>query len=176
RGVAARAAVTMNDPKVAQRRQTGVYYSPEDLAGFTRRMVVLAVDLMVVLLVCLPVFVLASAAGLPSVAANACAFLLAWSYMVGLKATGFATVGYRLANVQLVDLQGGRVSLWRSTCRFLFLWATLGNVIDLLWLSHDPNRQTLRDKIVGTYVIRRGSRPVGSGPVTYPTYFVAGLS
>jgi hypothetical protein len=76
----------------------------------------------------------------------------------------------------LVDLQGNRVSLWRSTCRFLFLFFHLGNCIDLVLLSHDRNRQTLRDKLTGTYVVRRGARPLGYGPIGYPTYFVAGFS
>jgi uncharacterized RDD family membrane protein YckC len=102
--------------------------------------------------------------------------LLAWSYLAGLKVTSVPTLGYRLAKVQLVDLQGNRVSLWRSTRRFLFLFLSFANCIDMLLLSHDRNRQTLRDKLLGTYVIRRGARPLGSGPIAYPAYFVGGLS
>lgn len=71
---------------------------------------------------------------------------------------------------------GSRVSLWRSTSRFSLLFMSFANCIDMLLLSHDRNRQTLRDKILGTYVIRRGARPLGSGPLTYPTFFVGRLS
>lgn len=156
--------------------ETGVYYATEDMAGLGRRVFVLAVDVGLVFLVSVPVVGIGLEAGLTPLAVNAAVFLLAWSYLAGLKVTKLPTLGYRLARVQLVDLQGNRVSLWRSTCRFLFLFLTLGNCVDLLLLSHDRNRQTLRDKLLGTYVVRRGAVPIGSGPISYPTYFVGGLS
>jgi uncharacterized RDD family membrane protein YckC len=161
---------------VVRHRRTGVYFAPEDVAGLGRRVFVLAIDVLVVMLVCTPVVGVGFDAGFPPLAVNATAFFLAWVYLAALKVTKFPTLGYRLANVQLVDLQGNRVSLWRSTCRFLFLFLTFGNSVDLLLLSHDRNRQTLRDKMLGTFVIRRGARPLGSGPISYPTYFVGGLS
>jgi uncharacterized RDD family membrane protein YckC len=156
--------------------RTGVYYAREDMAGLGRRILVLATDLAVVLLLSVPVLGIGFEAGLPPVAVHATAFALAWSYLAGLKVTKLPTLGYRVGKVQLVDLQGNRVSLWRSTCRFLFLFLHLGNCIDLVLLSHDRSRQTLRDKLTGTYVVRRGARPLGYAPISYPTYFVGGFS
>lgn len=79
--------------------------------------------------------------------------------------------------MQLVDLYGARASLWRSSCRALFMFfGPLNLGLDLLWLTHDAHRQCLRDKLCGTYVIRRGAVPAGEGPVSYPTYFIASMS
>ena len=166
----------MSNVSEMKQRHAGVYYAPEDVAGLARRIIVLAVDLVVVALGCVPIYGLEYEAVLPLAAANLCAFLWAWAYLGALKATRLSTVGYRLGDVRLVDLHGNDVGLWRCTYRFLFLFATLGNLVDLVWLSHDPSRQTLRDKLVGTYVIRRGALPLGSGPIVYPTYFAGGLS
>jgi hypothetical protein len=45
------------------------------------------------------------------------------------------------------------------------------------WVASDDDSPTTpRAKLVGTYVVRRGAPPLGSGPITYPTYFVAGFS
>jgi uncharacterized RDD family membrane protein YckC len=161
----------------AEPQLPGVYYSEQDLAGLARRSVALAVDLLIVFFVCGAVVALGPDAGLPQAVANSLALGLAWLYLAGSKARPVRTVGYRLADVELVDLHGGPVSLWRSTCRFMFLFGGPVNVLlDLIWLTHDPNRQTLRDKLTGTYVVRRGARPIGQGVITYPTYFIATLS
>lgn len=163
-------------PRVAKPAETGVFYAPEDVAGLVRRIFVVAVDLTVVFLLCMPVVCLHVVGVVSSHVLAASALLVGWAYLGCLKATKFPTLGYRLAHVELVDLQGARVTLWQATIRFLFLFLTLGNLIDLVLLSHDADRQTLRDKLVGTCVIRRGARPVGSGPITYSTYFVGGWS
>ncbi len=36
-------------------------------------------------------------------------------------------------------------------------------IIDLLWLTGETTRQTLRDKYIGTYVVRSDSAPKGTG-------------
>lgn len=156
---------------------TGVYYDLSDLAGFARRMLIAAVDLGLVLVTCAPIVALGPEIGIPQRLANLLAFCLAWAYLAGLKAIPLGTLGYRWAGVQLVTLQGKPSGLGRATSRFLFLF--LGPVtvlIDLLWLTNDANRQALRDKLAGTYVVRRGATPAGRGLITYPTYFVAYLS
>lgn len=158
-------------------KETGVFYSLSDLAGFWRRSVVLAVDLGIVFVVCGLVMRLVPQAGVPQRFANFGAFGIAWAYLAGLKAGPAGTLGYRLARVRLVTLQGKPAGLGRSTCRFLFLFGgPLNFVFDLLWLTTDANRQTLRDKLSGTYVVRRGASPAGSGVITYSTYFIATMS
>jgi hypothetical protein len=49
---------------------------------------------------------------------------------------------------------------------FRTLFAVLGPLnalLDLIWLGGDNDRQALRDKLAGTYVIRRGAQPLGTG-------------
>ena len=54
-----------------------------------------------------------------------------------------------------MNLQGKPVALWRSSLRFLLLTLTPATFLfDLMWLADDPNRQTLRDRIAETYVVR----------------------
>jgi uncharacterized RDD family membrane protein YckC len=156
---------------------SGVYYSEQDLAGLARRALALVVDVSIVLPVCGAIVALGPDVGLPQAVANALALGLAWIYLAGFKSRPIRTVGYRLADVELVDLYGKLASLWLSTCRFMFLFGgPLNFFFDLVWLTNDPNRQTLRDKLTGTYVVRRGARPIGHGAITYPTYFIATLS
>lgn len=152
--------------------ETGVVYAPGDLAGLGRRVFVVLIDLTVVFFLCVPIV----AVGGEGLIARVGVLLVAWAYFGWLKVTSFRTFGYQIADVELVDLHGDRASVWRSTLRFLFLFFTLGNGVDLLLLSHDPVRQALHDKLVGTYVIRRGAHPIGSGPVSYSEYFIGGLS
>ena len=155
----------------------GAYYALDNLAGIGRRTAALVVDLGIVFVVCGVVIALGPELGVSQNVANALGLSLAWLYLAGLKARPTGTLGYRVANVQLVDLQGKPANLWKSTCRFLFLFGGPINLLfDLIWLTNDSNRQTLRDKLTGTYVIRRGAQPLGRGPITYPTYFIATLS
>ena len=155
----------------------GVYYAEKDVAGLAARFVALGVDALLVALVWGALSLAASLFELAQSVANVVALVLAWGYLAWLKRSPIGTLGYRLCNLQVVDLSGARPSLASSTSRFLFLFfGPLNVLIDLLWLSHDAHRQSLRDKIVGTYVVRRGAGPAGTGPISYPTYFVATLS
>ena len=90
------------------------------------------------------------------------------AYLGVLKRSPFRTLGYRLAGIEIVGLDGTRPGLWpmflRSTAGVL--WALSGSImflVDLSWIGHDEQRQTLRDKLAGTVVIRSGATPVGSG-------------
>jgi uncharacterized RDD family membrane protein YckC len=160
-----------------ERSDLGAYYALNDLAGLARRSAVLAIDLALVFFICGPIVARGPDLGLSQRAANLVAFCLAWVYLAGFKTGTRGTLGYRAARVQLVDLQGNPARLGLSTARFLFLFGGPLNVFfDLFWLTTDPNRQTLRDKLTGTYVIRRGAQPVGRGPIAYPTYFIASMS
>jgi hypothetical protein len=47
--------------------------------------------------------------------------------------------------------------------------STLG-LIDFFWITGDDDRQTLRDKLAQTYVIRAGAQPAGRGPIVYEVY------
>ena len=45
-------------------------------------------------------------------------------------------------------------------------------LFDIVWLGGDPNRQSIRDKFAGTYVIRRKATPAGRGPIEFKIYFM----
>ena len=154
----------------------GVYFAPGDVAGLGRRLFAIGVDLAILLVVLVPITGLQASYGLSDSATVATILVVGWAYLAVFKASRFGTLGYRLAKVQLVSLQGNAVGLGVCTCRFLFFALGPTCLIDLVWLSHDPSRQTLRDKVMGTYVVRRGAAPAGVGPITYPTHFVGGMS
>ena len=167
----------MGSAAITQPKDAGVYYSHDDLAGFVRRSVVVVVDLTIVAVVWGLLLALAAASDISVRVANVIAICSAWGYFAGLKASRTGTLGYRLARVQLVNLQGEPAGLWRSTYRFLFLFAgPINFVFDLLWMTSDANKQTLRDKLTGTYVVNRNAVPAGRGPIHYPTYFIATMS
>jgi hypothetical protein len=52
----------------------------------------------------------------------------------------------------------------------------LNFVFDLLWLTSDANKQTLRDKLTRTYVVDRNAVPAGRAPIIYSQYFIATMS
>lgn len=155
-----------------------MYYAPVDMAGFFRRLVILVIDLAVVFLMGVIVVVVSGVLGASTpVPGGLVALALAWAYLAGLKAGPSGTLGYRLASVRLVNLQGQPAGLLISTYRFLLMFFGPGHLVfDLLWLTADPNRQTLRDKLTATYVIRRDAKPLGRGRISHPTYFIATLA
>jgi len=168
----------MESTVAAEPEDTGAYYSPDDLCGIFRRLLILVVDLTIVLLIWVTLLVLSGALGASTpLPGSLAAFGLAWAYLAGLKAGPRGTLGYRLAGVQLVNLQGRPAGLLVSTYRFLLmLLGPFHLAVDLLWLAGDPNGQTLRDKLTGTYVVRRNARPIGHARLSHPTYFIATLA
>ena len=81
------------------------------------------------------------------------------------------------SDVEIVDLKGGRPSWLTMTNRFISL--VLGPVhliMDLLWLIGEQEKQTLRDKIAGTYVIRKNAQPIGTGTLTVVIYHILGFA
>ena len=89
----------------------------------------------------------------------------------------WGTVGYWITGVQIVDLEGEEPSMWLMTLRyFLLVLGPINLIIDIFWLTSDENRQTLRDKIAETYVIKRNAMPLGHGQQKIAPYFIAGYS
>ena len=164
-------------PATVADRKLGAVYALSDHAGFMQRLLIDVVDFSLVGLLWLTLTWLGERAGLPASIGRGAAVLLAWVYLAALKVTPRGTLGYRMLHVKLVDLQGNSVHLWKASLRFLLLFLGPANFLfDIFWLTGDPNRQTLRDKIAGTYVVRDHAVPVDRGPITYPMYFVGSLS
>ena len=156
--------------------KTGVYYVREDGAGIWRRLLALGIDAVVVLvaitIVGLALDILPGSVAWPLFGAVVLA--LPVTYLVLLRRSPVGTLGYALMGLRVVDLQGERPSLLVMTYRFslaaLFLILAFGaalplSILDFAWSCGDPFRQTLHDKLAGTYVIRKQAQPAGRGAV-----------
>jgi uncharacterized RDD family membrane protein YckC len=155
----------------------GVYYASEDYAGLIRRFIIIGVDLVVIYFA--SIFVIVIFFDLPAqfdqlISSKLYVVLvLSYLYLAIIKRSDWGTVGYRLTGVRIVNLRGDRPSLWQMTLRFLLLvFGPLHFLLDILWLGGDEYKQTLRDKIVGTYVIRHDALPLGRGEQLLVQYYL----
>ena len=150
----------------------GVYYNRNDYAPLLRRLLVACVDLIGL---CLFAYLLSnvwslwaeapdiktiSEFGWLSAAIISPGFfwvvtVTAYFYLVVAKRSRLRTIGYRLFGLKVVDLNGKTPSLLKMSFRFILLvFGPFHLLIDLFWLGGDDNKQTLRDKFAGTYVIK----------------------
>jgi len=157
----------------------GVVFAGRDYAGVPTRVAVVIVDaaviwpLGIVLAVLMPLLWVRY----PSDGEVSLTWLvLVYLYLVPLKISPVRTVGYRLTGVKILTLKGVRPSIIRMTFRLLLWWSSAINWLsDLLWMGGDDCRQTLRDKICGTYVVRKNAFPRDSGPIRLVYYFCFSL-
>ncbi len=174
--------------------ENGVYYKIEDYGSLLRRIFAVAVDLVVLILLSLfiawiwsffaepPELDPAFEYGWLSIAFISpgyfwCCLLLSYIYMTVVKATKLRTIGYRITDLRVVNLQGTRPSVLQMTWRFILLaFGPIDLLLDLIWLWGDQNRQTIRDKIAATYVIRSEAAPLGAGAIVRRNYFFFGWS
>lgn len=156
----------------------GAYFLTSDYVGLMPRVAILIVD----------VFTLAlfyTAAGAAFVNLDILTddqflwfiAISAWLYMTVLKASRFRTVGYWLLGARIVDLNGGKPSLLRMTFRFLLcVFGPFSLIFDLLWVSTDQQRQTLRDRYAGTCVVKHRAEPVGRAEIRLVSYHALGFN
>lgn len=170
----------------------GVYFAIEDYIGLFPRIIVFIVD-SIILLIALLVLLALSPVVRPflsiekqySGAAEAWCFiaflLFAWIYLTVLKTSRFRTVGYWLAGARIVTLQGNRPSPIRMTLRMTLRLTLLATgpknfLFDLLWSGIDDDKQTLRDRFLGTCVVKTNAEPIGEGEVHLARYFATGFN
>lgn len=138
----------------------GVIYEKKEYAGFLKRVVIALVDIIVIGVVsvcCLYVTYFIFYYEDTFYKFNFF-FTLIFSifYLAVLKRSRFRTVGYILTRVKVVDLNGQRPSIFKMILRVLLqLIGPFEIVIDILWLTSEATKQTLRDKYIGTYVINQ---------------------
>ncbi len=141
-----------------------VYYRRADYAGFWRRLASEAIDLTLILALFGGVFALSYAGlPLPSWWPLIC-LALVYLYLTVAKRSRFRTVGYIATGIRIVNLKGTPPSLFMISLR-LFWWVLgpLNSLIDLIYMTGDLDRQAIRDKMMQTYVIKRGAEPLGRG-------------
>ncbi|HEY0160408.1 MAG TPA: RDD family protein [Thermoanaerobaculia bacterium] len=155
-----------------------VFYSDGDYLGVMRRLLIDGVDTFVAIAASWLVWLMARTLAPERYSAliwlSACTGVF-FAYFVVLKGSRFRTLGYMLAGAQIVSLNGQRPSYATLLGRLCFVvLGPVNFVFDLLWVSSDPRRQALRDKLAHTYVVRRTAVPAGEGRLVYGTYMVFG--
>jgi uncharacterized RDD family membrane protein YckC len=159
----------------------GAIYEKTAYAGFTKRVIIAMVDLFVLMLVELLVLYFSGHLIYSEsyyFRFNSVAFVfLSILYLAIIKRSKFGTVGYMLTGVKIVDLKGQRPSIFKMTLRTsLLLIGPFELIFDILWLTSEATRQTLRDKYVGTYVVRKEATPRLYGKLRNVTLGVMGWS
>ena len=157
----------------------GVYYSRSDYAGVGRRLVILMID-GVVTLVFLVVLLLSFLSLAPDSRRALDLHLLAFvsatfMYLAVLARTEWGTLGYKLTGVRVVNLNGQVPTLGSMAYRTLFaLLGPVNALMDIVWVGGDPNAQSVRDKLAGTYIVRRSAAPAGRARIRRVTLSVFG--
>ena len=157
----------------------GVYFAREDYAGFLRRLVIISLDLLVILLAGVVIVLLWNVASTPGgdMAPVFFWFTFGYLYLTLLRGSRFRTLGYILTGVRIVNLKGNRPSfLWMNLRLFLWTFGPFNPIVDMIWFWGDENRQMLRDKFTGNYVIRKDAVPIGKGPIQANTLFILGCA
>ena len=158
-----------------------MYYHRKDYVGVTRRLLIDLIDVPVALAISALVvggawFFVPDLEDRPGIV-----FLLVaavwFAYFVLLKRSRFRTLGYILLGARIVNLQGGPPSILSLLGRLFFAFiGPINFLIDVFWLTGDDNRQAIRDKFAGTYVIKRRAAPAGTGPIRIQTYMFWGMT
>jgi len=158
------------------------YYSAEDCAGLMLRITAVTVDLVVLLFLLIPfAFALEVLGVIPPegplprwfIGAN---FSIAYLYLTALKRSRIRTPGYWVTGLRIVNLKGRPPSMFVMTLRML--WWILGPInplMDMFFISNNDQRQTIRDKMMGTYVVRRNAKPAGYGHRTMGSFSFMGF-
>jgi uncharacterized RDD family membrane protein YckC len=161
-----------------------VYYAHKDYVGLWKRFLIILIDFTMLFLCSLLIAAILLTISVgpyrwDSIRAAIWVLFLATSYpyLVLLKRTQVGTLAYWLLSTRIVNLKGNRPSVFQMTFRWLLLiFGPFHFLIDTFWLGGDENKQTLRDKIVGTYVIGKYARPAGQGMQVVRPYYFLGFS
>ncbi len=156
----------------------GVVYSPHDYASFSLRLIIVIIDItaIVILTVLLSSFFSILRLEFNNFFILGAYFLLPICYMTTVKTSRLRTLGYRVAGVKIVNLQGSKPRF--STMLFRFLITLVGPFqlpLNILWICNDTNKQSLRDKLAGTYVVKNNAAIIGQGEIIARDYFILGF-
>jgi len=149
-------------------KKKGVFYKAQDYANLWKRSLSWLIDLTVLLLLagalCYCSFYLIEEEELALKISFFGSVFVSYVYLAILKSSEIRTLGFRISDIKIVNLYGDKPSWATMLVRFLLL--SVGPfelIVDILWLTGEPTKQTLRDKYMGTYVIKNHSKPCGTG-------------
>jgi uncharacterized RDD family membrane protein YckC len=158
----------------------GVCFRQQDYVGFWKRLLIDAIDLLVIFLLWLAillVFSLTLTVSPESMRGFSRPLLLGigFLYLVLAKWSRWGTLGYRIGRARIVNFRGEHPGLGSLTIRFVFF--VLGPLLylsDLIWVGGDPQRQALRDKFAHTYVVHAQAVSIGRGRIICVYYYLLG--
>jgi uncharacterized RDD family membrane protein YckC len=153
--------------------ERGVYYRRADHASIPVRWMACAVDLICFSVMWLAIVAAAAVLGLGGGVMALGMIALTYAYFVALRALVGGTLGYLIFGIRAVGLDGNRARWWPLTVRLAY--SVLGPLAwtgEALWLIRNGRGRGLRDYLAGTYVVKAGARPAGSGPVEFRHYHI----
>ena len=148
--------------------RTGVYFDRRDYATLSHRLLAGVIDGCLVGttgLMALVVASLASSLGARSaiLALGLAHLAFVFLYFTIVLRSRFRTAGLRIAGLKVVSVDGGRPSVWSLGSRLIVMAAPGILLADLWWMLSTAERQTLRDRLAGCYVVRADAAPLGRG-------------
>lgn len=142
---------------------TYVYYDRTDYGGFFRRLAATGIDLALLTSVFAAFYFADERWSLPQWWVLVYVGL-AYSYLVLLRRSRFRTLGYLATGLRIVDLKGRPPGILLLSLRLLWwVFGPLNAFIDFVYMTGDRDRQTIRDKMMQTYVIKKNAQPAGTG-------------
>lgn len=169
----------MTQPSQHKKLRQGVYYSEKSYAGFWLRVTSWLVDIIVICVfhgACYYIFDKYSGRTEFELKLFCLfSFLSCYIYLAVMKNTKISTLGFYLTDLKVVNLYGLRPSLWNMSFRFLLLtFGPFEMFPDLLWLTCEKTKQSLRDKYAGTYVVKKSTDPLGEANIIQTRLHVLG--
>ena len=167
----------MNQPRTDMLGE-GAYFLPADYVGLIPRIAIFVVDLATLA----AFYIIGGILALRFTEISddqfvMLFFVIAWFYLTLVKTSSFRTVGYRLLGARIVNLKGEKPSIVRMTFRFLLcLFGPFSFMFDLLWVSADEQKQTLRDRFAATCVIKYSAEPAGQAEIRFVFYNAFGFN
>ena len=148
----------------------GIFFDLENYAGILKRSTAWVIDILfLIIILAILVYILYFTISEEIIVIKIAFWtflLITYIYLSVLKPSRFRTIGYIVAGLKIVNLKGEKPSWNTMLTRFVMLgFSPFAFMIDILWLTGEKTKQTLRDKFVGTYVIDNNAIPTGESPL-----------
>lgn len=128
-------------------------YHPHDYGSFLRRGFADNID---AILLAISFAVVSAIAGDLSGILQIVIFL---TYMIGLKASRGATLGYQFLDMKIVAINGSELTVKQIAIRVISsVFSLVPFGLGFFWILIDENNQAWHDKIAGTYVVRSSAK------------------
>lgn len=146
--------------------KTGVIFHEDDYSGLGTRILIMAVDLLVLFLVFVVFNYIDSYLSdhypgyEPYITVYVFLFVC-YAYLTILKSSKTGTLGQILTKTTILNINGKRANIFQMTYRLLFwILGPFNFLFDFGWISLNKERRTLRDSICNTIVVRKNAMPV----------------